>query len=239
VPRRLSDTSHARGTSVLSRNDAVRLGEWIETDGQARVALRFSNGTSVRLDSGSRVRALSSTAIELTLGAVYVDTGSETGRFEVRTALATARDVGTQFEVRVLDDTIRLRVRAGVVELKSRTRSLTTRGGTETVLSTAGVVSRPIVAHGSEWEWTARLSPPLEIEGLSLAAFLERLAREHGWSLHYADAALAKEASAIILHGSVTGLAPREAIEVAINTSGLRHHLESGELIVQRGEASR
>jgi hypothetical protein len=234
MPRRATDISDGPAVAGLSRNDRIRTGEWIETDAGARVGLRFSDGTSVRLDVGSRARPLSSSVIDLSGGAVYVDTGRESGRFEVRTAVATARDVGTQFEVRLLDRTVRLRVRTGVVELRDDARSVSGRAGTEITLSANAAVSRPIAAHGSEWEWTARMSPPLDIEGVALSIFLERIAREHGWALHYADPALAREASGVILHGSVNGLMPHEAVEVAIATSGMQHRLKSGELVVLR-----
>ena len=115
----------------LGLQDPVRTGEWIETDAQSRAALRFLDGTSVRLDRESRIRALSTTVIELSSGAVYVDTARESGRFEVRTAVAMARDRGTQFEVRLFGRTLRLRVRTGIVELINRTRSVAGRGGTE------------------------------------------------------------------------------------------------------------
>jgi hypothetical protein len=239
MPRRATDTSGGPAVASLSRNDRIRTGEWIETDSGARVALRFSDGTSVRLDVDSRARPLSSSVIDLSRGAVYIDTGRESGRFEVRTTVATARDVGTQFEVRLLDRTVRLRVRTGVVELSDGARSVSGRGGTEITLSNGAAMSRPIAAYGSDWEWTARVAAPLDIEGVALSIFLERIAREHGWALHYADPALAREASAVILHGSVNGLTPNEAVEVAIATSGLRHRLESGELVVLRGRDGR
>jgi hypothetical protein len=238
TPRRVSDVADA--PSRLSRNDAVRTGEWIETDARARLALRFLDGTSVRLDVGSRARPLSSDVIELSAGAVYIDTGGESGHFEVRTAMATARDVGTQFEVRLFDSTrLRLRVRTGLVELSDGVRSVSGRGGTEVTLSATGAVSRPIAVHGPDWDWTARVLPPSDIEGLALSTFLERMAREHGWGLRYADAELAAEASRITLHGSVSGLAPHEAVEVAIATSGVRHRLEGGELVVRRASEGR
>jgi ferric-dicitrate binding protein FerR (iron transport regulator) len=239
TPQRVSDISEEPETASLSRNDTIRTGEWIKTETRARVALRFSNGTSLRLDVGSRARLLSSSVVELSAGAVYVDTGSESGRFEVRTAMATARDVGTQFEVRLLDQTVRLRVRTGVVELQGRMRSVSGRAGTEITLSASGAVSRPISAHGSDWDWTARVSPPLKMEGMSVAAFLERVAREHGWAVRYADPALAREVSGIILHGSVTDLPPHEMVDVAIATSGLNHRLEKGELVVLRATRAR
>ena len=73
APRRISD-GHERKVRPPSprTNDSVRTGEWIETDARARVALRFSDGTSVRLDLGSRARLLSARVIELSAGALYV-----------------------------------------------------------------------------------------------------------------------------------------------------------------------
>jgi ferric-dicitrate binding protein FerR (iron transport regulator) len=199
------------------------------------VALRFADGTSVRLDVGSRARPISSTVLELSAGAVYVDTGRTSGRFEVRTAVATARDVGTEFEVRLLEAGLRLRVRTGVVELRDGARTVSGQGGTEVTFSPAGAVSRPIAPHGHEWDWTASLAPLPEIEGLALSTFLERSAREHGWELRYADPGLARYASGVILHGSVNGVSPREALDVVITSSRLSHRFENGQLIVLGG----
>ena len=67
----------------------------------------------------------------------------------------------------------------------------------------------------------AEVSPPIDIEGLPLSTYLDRLAREQGWSVQHADSSLARDARGIILHGSVAGLAPEDALDVAIGTSGL------------------
>jgi ferric-dicitrate binding protein FerR (iron transport regulator) len=233
-PRRVSEVSETAAAD-LSARDAIRIGDWIETDLRSRVALRFSDGTSVRFDVGSRARPLSSEAIELSAGAVYVDTARESGRFEVRTAFATARDIGTQFEVRLVSRAVRLRVRSGIVELADRVRSVTGRGGTEITLSAAGAMSSPIAAYGADWDWTTRVSPPLEIEGVALADFLARAGRELGLVVNYANPALAQEAAGITLHGSVKGLSPTEALNVAVATSGLQHRVEGGSVIVGRG----
>jgi ferric-dicitrate binding protein FerR (iron transport regulator) len=217
----------------------VRSGEWIETDARARVALRFANGTSVRLDVGSRVRPVSAGVIELSAGAVYVDTGRESGRFEVRTPVGTAHDIGTQFELRLIDRAVRLRVRTGMVELRDGARSVAGRGGTEVIFSDSGAVSRPIAAHGSEWHWATVVSPALNIEGRALASFLESMSREHGWALVYGDPSLAREAAGIVLHGSVAGLSPRDALDVTLRTSGLTFRLADRELVVLRPVSER
>ncbi len=234
---RVTSDGVTRGGAVvkgLALNEPIRAGEWIDTGPRLRVALRFLDGTSVRLDRDSRIRVLSARTIELSSGAVYVDTASESDRFEVRTPVALARDLGTQFEVRLLDRTLRLRVRTGIVQLTSRARSVAGRAGTEIAFSDRGAVSRPIPIHGPEWDWTASVSPSLDIEGLTLATFLERVTREHGWELSYDDAALARDASEIVLHGSVRDLSISDAVQVAVDTSGYRYRLEGGRLLVLR-----
>jgi FecR-like protein len=225
------------GTGV-QRGVGVRVGEWIVTGPGTRLRLRFGRDTSVRVDVDSRLRALAANVIELSSGAVYVDARQGHSALEIRTLFGTARDVGTQFEVRLLDDSLRLRVRTGMVELRDRARAISGRPGTEITLSPGGAVTRPIAPHSPEWAWVNRLSPPLEIEGVALATFLERVAHEQGWTVGYGDAALAQGAESVILHGSVSGLAPHEAVEVAIASSGLRHRLADGSLVVLRAGAS-
>jgi hypothetical protein len=220
--------------ALLSPHDTVRTGEWLETDATGRAALRLAGGTSVRLDTGSRARLVSPTVIELSRGAVYLDTRGDSQGFEVRTPLGTAYDIGTQFEVRLRDSSLRLRVRTGVVELRRGNQSIPARPGTELTVAAGEVLRATIPAYGPEWEWTASLAPVFEIEGRPLAAFLEHLSREHGWTLRYADSALARDATGIILHGSVTGLQPQEALAVALATSGLAHRFQDEELVVFR-----
>ena len=187
------------------------------------------------LDRGSRARMLSASVIELSSGALYLDTDRTSGQFEVRTAVATARDVGTQFEVRLIDSALRLRVRTGVVELRDGPRSVSGRGGTEITFSAAGAVTRPIALNGPEWDWTASVAPPWEIEGLG--AFSVSRAHRTGARLGSAlcRCCARQRSMGIILHGSVNGLPPREALAITITTSGLSHRLENGELVVFRG----
>lgn len=218
---------------------SIAPGSWIETGGDGRVALRFQDGTAVRVDAGSRLRAVSSSVVELVGGAVYVDTEREDGRFEVRTPLATARDIGTQFEVRVSHGTLRLRVRSGLVELQEPARSISARAGTEIALSAAGATSRPIPTFGPDWQWATTVAGPLAMEGRSLADFLRHAAREHGLTLRYEDDTVRREARDIVLHGAVTDLTPDEAIAAAIGASGLDHRLEGGVLEVFRPDGTR
>ena len=234
TPQRVAGMTDSSSTEHVSRNDAIREGQCISTDASARAGLRLSNGASLRVDAGSLVCARSASAVELSSGAIYVDTGSESSSLEVRTSMGTVRDIGTQFEIRLLDRTLRLRVRTGIVELADRKQTVSAKAGTEITLTASGAVSRPIAAHGADWEWAARLSPRIEMDGMSLTAFLERVAREHGWTVRYDDPVLREQAAGVVLHGSVADLSPREMVETAIATSGLQHRFDAGDLVVFR-----
>jgi hypothetical protein len=67
-----------------------------------------------------------------------------------------------------------------------------------------------------------------------VSALLEYLSREHGWELRYDDEALARDASRIVLHGSVEGLDAHDTLEVALTTAALSYRLEHGTLRVSR-----
>jgi ferric-dicitrate binding protein FerR (iron transport regulator) len=214
--------------------EGVPAGEWLETHPGTRASFRLGDHTSLRLDSGSRARLISPTVIELSSGAVYVDTGESSPGLEVRTPLGTARDTGTQFEVRLRDTSLQVRVRSGAVELRHGAGSTSAPAGTELTLADGRALRAKTSAFGPAWEWASGVAPAFPIEGRPLSVFLDHLAHEHGWTVRYADASLAARASTIVLRGSVDGLSPQDALTVAIATSGLAHRLQNGQISVLR-----
>lgn len=215
----------------LRVTEVVRVGDWLGTATDGRVAVRTTRDASVRLDRATKVRLVSADAIELASGAVYVDSG-EAPPLDVLTPFGTVRHVGTQFEVRLEESAVRVRVRSGVVELQRGARRSRASGGTEVTVTSDGVSTAPVAAYGAEWAWTARVAPELVFEGRTLGAFLADVCREQGWRLTYDDASSQREAAAIVLHGSVAGLTPIDAVSVAVTTSGFTHRFADGELRV-------
>lgn len=222
------------GRINLSANDSVRTGDWVETGATGRAALRLRDGTSARLDKESRARLISPRVIELSSGAVYVDTGSSSSGIEVRTPFGIAHDIGTQFEVRLRGASLEIRVRTGTVELRHAGGSIAAAAGTEVILASGQPTSRAVERTAGEWAWAAGIAAPFPIEGRPLAAFLDHVSREQGWTLRYADASLADRAHGIVLHGSIEGLQPRDQLTVTLASSGLAYRLEGGHLTVFR-----
>lgn len=219
--------------------------------GGGRAALRLAGGASLRLDRGTRVQLASARELVLERGALYLDTGDgdpgapSGGALEgeglrplaVRTPLGVARDVGTQFEVRLAQDSLRVRVREGRVEVDTGARSHAAAAGVALIVDPRGRVERhSIPRHGAGWDWIQAASPSFELEGATLAGYLDWLARETGWRIRYGDRELSGEAEEITLHGSLEGLRPDETPAAVLPGAGLGHRLESGTLWIERPE---
>jgi ferric-dicitrate binding protein FerR (iron transport regulator) len=210
----------------------IRAGDMIATDASSAAGVTAADGTSIRLDAVSRVRWRSARSIELLRGRVYIATATAASGFEVRTPFGAVHDRGTRFEVRLEEHALRLRIRDGLVELKSSNQTVIAPAGRETILSASGVETKVLPSYGAEWAWIDRLQPALDIDGRTLGGFLARLAGEQGWSLRYASRELERAASTVTLHGSVQGLSPEEALGVAMSTTGYRYRLRKGALVI-------
>jgi hypothetical protein len=218
----------------IALGDPVHAGDGVESGAAGRIGLRLTSGASLRFDHRSRVRLVSPSRIALEAGGLYVDSGPRSPGLEIATSFGLVRNIGTQFELRLDDASLRVRVRSGVVEVHRGAEVSSVRPGAELIVTAAQVTSRPVVPYGPDWAWMASLGTGFEIEGRPLSAFLEYICREQGWTLTYGDSALALEASGIILHGSTHGLPPSEALAIVLATTGLTHRVTDGELAVSR-----
>lgn len=222
------------GESGLRVGHVVRIGDRIDSGATSRISVRLTGGASVRFDRASKAQLVSATRIELHAGAVYIDSGTTAPSLEIGTAFGLVRDIGTQFEIRVEEASLRVRVRSGLVEVQRGEDVSSARPGAELTVTREGVTSQAISPYGESWAWTTAVGPVFDIEGRSLSAYLEYVCREQGWALVYADSRLALDASGIILHGSTQGLPASDALSIVLATTGLTHRLDHGQLQVAR-----
>jgi len=210
-----------------------------------RAALRLAGGASVRLDGGSRVRLSSPGSLTLERGALYVDSGALPGKaiqpgagIAIETPLGRVTDLGTQFEVRLAPagasaPQLRLRVREGEVRVDTGRVTHRAEAGSELRLGADGSAQRAVVAaNDPAWQWAARAAPAPDIEGRTLTSFLDRETRELGLRWRLVEPRPQQPPGEVVLHGSVAGLTPEEAIEVVLTGSGLRGERTGGELLV-------
>ena len=218
----------------------VAAGDRMRTGADGRVAVRLDSGRSIRLDHETSIRIVSEGLLELEQGAVYVDSGTDTvGSIEIRTPLGVVRDVGTQFEVRLTPESVRVRVREGIVTLQAEDRVHRVEAGGEIRLDIGGVVERASIAsHGVDWEWVASVTPMPDLEGLNARAFLDWIARERGWQLQFADVAVAASAGDTTVRGSLQGLGLDDALDVVLPACGLDYRVVDGRLIIDAVDSS-
>lgn len=217
----------------VSPGESVPLGAQLRTS--ARASLRLSGGSTLRMDTGTRVRFASATVLDLEEGSVYLDTGSGQPA-AVRTSVGTARDVGTQFAVRLEGTaTMSVRVREGAVVVERDGHSYDAAAGQELVLHGDGTLERrEVPAFGPGWEWVLEAAGRFEIEGRTLQELLDWVTRETGWQVRFADAELAASAREIVLHGGMGTLRPDQAPFAVLPGAGLEGELVEGVLTIRR-----
>ena len=212
------------------------LGQRLEAGASLRIphashlSLRLASGASLRLAAGSSARLVAASAVALYDGALYLECVAGHGSpLEVRTPLGVVRDVGTRFEVRLSAGALQVRVREGRISWNG-TRA-TASAGQELAVDGRGTTAvRPTPVFGRAWEWVESAVPSFAIEGRSLRSFLSWAAREQGLRLAFLDEGAERLASATLLHGSVAGLSPAEAVAAVLPTTPLAHRVVGGVL---------
>jgi ferric-dicitrate binding protein FerR (iron transport regulator) len=217
----------------LAAGARLATGTVISTSGTGRAAVLLDGGPSLRLDVDSRLRLDAAGRVALERGAVYVDSQGGAS-VVVATPWGVVEERGTQFEVRLVPDALRVRVREGAVSLAAGAegdsgQAWDAPAGQELTLGADGRLRRGAVAfHGDAWSWVQEIAPPFELEGRSLGEFLGWVSRETGWHVRWREPGRAAAAGSTILHGSIEGLPPEQALAAVLPTCGLAHRLEGG-----------
>ena len=211
----------------------IRAGDRLETIDVSGAAFELPGGLSVRLDRNTTALLDSASRLVLERGAVYVDAGAGDSVFNIDTAFGSVRHTGTQFEVRIDESALRVRVREGSVAVEAAGQRWASRAGEGLILARGRPPERHAIAvSGPEWSWVSELAQPFRLEGATAPAFLAWVSREQGWRWEYDTPSLRTRVERIVLHGSIEGLTPEEALAAVLPTCGLTSRREGERLIV-------
>lgn len=210
-------------------------GSLVRTRRGHRAALRLTGGQSLRLDDDTMIRLDSERSISLDSGAVYISSEDDAGAgIEVRTALGTATEIGTQFEVRLEHGNLDVKVREGMVSLSHGADEYQIAHGIGLSVNAEGAVTTAsITAFDPAWAWTQEIAPAFDIEGRSALAFLDWVSAETGLAVRFASAEVERAAATTLLHGSIDGLSPAETPSAVLPTCGFSAREEPGALLIQ------
>ena len=223
------------GGPLVAGAELVR-GQRVATGPGNRIALVASSGHSVRVDHMTVLRVVSGTAFVLERGAIYVDSADRAAGasgIRVETPYGTVEDRGTRFLVELATTGLTVRVREGVASVDARGERVTASTGQVVTVEASGEVVRSALSPGDRsMDWAADVASPIEIEGVTLGAFLDWAMRERGVGLRFEDPSLTEKARGIVLRGSIEGMTFDEAIDSVMATTGLRHRWEQDALVV-------
>jgi ferric-dicitrate binding protein FerR (iron transport regulator) len=216
----------------------VLTGSRLRTGRSSRVGLTLAGGSSLRLAECTEVMFESPGRLMLVAGRAYVDSGRREragGPVEIATPTATAVDVGTQFEVNLVDGTYRLRVREGRVILRHGVESSDGAAGEQLLIGPDGRLERSsLLGTHADWQWVESVAPAPDVNERPVTELLDWVARETGRSIRYKDSEVERRAATTILHGSIRHLAPLEALGVMLATTNLEYlELPDGTLLIQ------
>ena len=223
VEQATGDVWSPLGEATVAFTRGVR----IRTLAGGMAGLKLEGGASLRLAAETEIMLDTPPHLYLQRGTIYLDNFGSVGTgYQIETPAGTARDVGTQFELKVAGKVLRLRVREGRVEIDRAGALLNGMAGEQLELDLLGGVTRsPIAATDAAWQWAEAVAPAPDIEGQPASVLLAWVARETGRQLHYESTAVANRAANAILHGNVRHLAPMAALDVMLATTDLEYTL--------------
>ncbi len=242
VVERVEGSVRLQDGSLVVTGRALPAGARVITAPDGRAALRLADGASIRLDRATDLLLVSPRFLELGAGAVYVDSRGAPpaggSRLEIGTPFGRVSDVGTQFEVRLAGEQLRVSVREGSAALARDDHTYPVPSGTSLRVDRSGAAETAAIAPGGgEWDWALAVAPAFEMEGRPLRDYLAWLTRETGWQVEYDDPSLATAAAGIVLHGSTAGLRPDETPDAVLPACGLRYRLDGAILKLARAGA--
>lgn len=211
--------------SPLTAGDSLGAGTRLRTAGDGRLALELASGVELRLDADTELALARLDEAALARGAVYVDSGAANGSsgadLELATPAGSVRHLGTQYEARVLDGSVRVGVREGRIRVAADAGDVFAGAGERLVIENGALTRERLARTDADWQWIADVTPPFTLEGRTVEEFLVWAARETGRTVVYASPAAAQRARAIQLSGTVEGLTPDEAVAAALSTTSL------------------
>lgn len=229
---------------VVGDGETVTAGQTLMIGPDGRGAVTLPGGVSARLDRDTRITLASAEKLLLESGALYVDAGrdaTKSASLEVVTPAGSLRHVGTQYEVRLMGAQVRVRVREGQIKWNNRTgASASGEAGEQLTIEPDGGVQRAAVPrYGESWDWVAAATPGIDIDGHTLAEFLAWAGRELGREVVFASADIEAEAAGILVHGSITGLTPKQALDAVLATTRLQAVIDDGRILIGPQEPGR
>lgn len=231
--------SLTRDDGVATPGTALVRGADLRTSVGEGAAIRLADGRSLRLAPATSLRLEGPARVELAAGALYVDSPpAAAGRaLVVSTPYGEARNLATQFELRVEEGALRLRVREGRVRLATPQQDVIAGAGMEVAWTPGKVETSAVPVRGEMWRPYVELAH-FELEGATLGDFLAWVSRETALRVEWSEPALELRMRGVVLHGTLGGTPPELAPAAVLPTAGLGSRIDDDVLYITTGTST-
>lgn len=219
--------------SPLAEGAVLHAGDRLRTGATGRMALEAADGPALRLDRDTQLDLSDPTRVALARGALYVDSRDRARALVVETPRGEVTHLGTRYQLRLDGGDLRVAVRDGRVQVAATRGRQSVGGGEMLRVPVAGEPERAALApYGDDWAWVEAVAPTPSLDGLSLDALLGWVAHETGRRIRYETDGAARAAQATMLHGSIAGLAPLQALEAVVATTRLDYRIIADQIVL-------
>jgi ferric-dicitrate binding protein FerR (iron transport regulator) len=212
------------------------VGDVVQTGSTAAVTVRRGDGLKLRLGTESRLTWQEVSKLKLDAGMLYVDSGHHalaSKPLRIATAAGQIEHLGTQYLVAVHDGASTVAVRDGRVRITPTAGAAADIAAGQAARFSDGAGIEQLGAEaGIDWAWVDAFDKRIVIESRSLSDVLDELARSDDMHVVYSDAAVEQQARVVQLHGDNLQLAPREAIQAVVATTGFTARFDGDQVVI-------
>ena len=179
-------SNEERNNTLAEVSSVLNVAEVVSSGSASQAGIGLHSGVYLGMDAQTRLKVISPARIELLQGRLYVD--AHHGQLELITPHAVLTDIGTLYDVSIVDGGTLITMREGIIEVALDTDKHITRAaegfGERVVVDASGVNPLdPVATMSTYWQWYER--EPLSLDGLSVASYLEYMARTQGIELSF------------------------------------------------------
>ena len=228
-------------SELQERNDllSVVTGQTVVTGRQSGIGFAMFDGTSLRVDAGTRIEFVGPQTVFLHNGRVYIDAGTVQGDapgLRIESAHGSVTHLGTQYIASVDSRELAVSVREGKVSVDGNFHDATVLPGQQISLRGSRRPARVNVPlSGEHWQWVEAMSPRADFEGRSVYELLQWVSRETGLELNWESPGAKQYALDATLRGTGAAIdtAPTNALRFWMKGLDLDWRIEGGMIYIR------
>ena len=205
-------------SALLSTTD-LTVNTEVRVSNGSYASITLGNGMNLRIDQGTQLAITSPAEVFLQTGGLYAESEDESS-VTITTPFGAARDIGTEFEVRVQPNQWRVQVREGLVAVEHQDSKQIAKAGERLVIAQDQSTQRQTVSAADQsWHWTHQVHEPFNLEGASLSQYLSWWSDETGRRITFRNDSDGVAAGSTILHGSLGNVSVDDSLAIVLSTT--------------------